>query len=262
MLYALIGLLVLFIPVRCTGCVLEDKIAVKSENSPYYFVYENNIHEMDKTTGKEIGIIPGGTILYEVKRDSQGKSCYIMKNGAPVLTYVIPGDSSGYPKPFKIGQKRRFFLFWKTTPITWKKYSDSNEDLVKYHPKADPWISWYQTGSNKAKADALALFEQEFKKIKILEHTRDDFDNNFFSNLKDHYILENSDGSLYGDKGKICYISFSDALKMKKLQRDMTQLYQKKFAEYCMPLSPKKSFISEYLEAPIQIKPVKGYKFD
>lgn len=257
---AFIGLLVLFTPIRCTTRYASVAIDNARGKNVYYYYYEGPVHEVDKETGKEIGVIPAETVLYGVKTEKYGLDCYIMKNGKPMRASIVAGKDSGdrgcivgWYSGVRLGYLRNFYRFWKFHHSDLTDYAFFNIVPGSIENSRKEWIAYYKSCSDKAKADALALFEKEFKNITVMEHKSDDFDNIFRDQNKGCYELKSDSYARFKDKSKIYYISKADYDKLLAIQKQMQTLYKTKFSEYCEPVSFKKTMYWEEHFLPFEV---------
>lgn len=243
-IFALIGLLVIFIPSRCVvGCTVNSltpdyfNTEFKKDEFAQYFYYDGTVHELDDS-GKDIGMIPEETIFCEFPRKN-GSLCYKLENGTAVKTHIVAGDSAGKKHSNLIGTSRNFFFFWKyshdgiytnssipskyrNNPRSWKSYQD--------------WNDYFENANDKACLDINLLFDQEFKNIIVEERIHDDFDGNFRKSHSGYYELSSEKYPNLKYKSKLYYISKAEYKKLEKIKEEMDKLFQTKYGEYCSPL--------------------------
>ena len=88
--FAIIGCFALFIPTRCVGRMIGFGTGTEFEHGEYagYFYYDGSVHEFESDGGKEVGLIPGGTIFCKVNAKKENVVCYKLQGKTPVRTYI------------------------------------------------------------------------------------------------------------------------------------------------------------------------------
>lgn len=235
--FAIIGFFALFIPTRCVGCTIGLGTGTEFEHGEYaeYFYYDGSVHEFESDGGKEVGLIPGGTIFCEVNAKKENVVCYKLQGKTPVRTYIKSGDSAGERHSGNIvAQTRKFFIFWQFKHVGvgdfgGKDFREKNSGILK-------WDDFFEVAQKKANADARAFFDKEFSTISISKHPSDDFDGDFRKSIKGSYELSGKDYPSLKDKSMLYFLTPQEYKKMKKIKKNADALFRKKYEEYCSPL--------------------------
>ncbi|MCR4741988.1 MAG: hypothetical protein K5866_03845 [Treponema sp.] len=245
--FALIGMLVCFIPVRCAvNCIP----GVWLKPGVTYCRYEGPVHRVDMS-GKDLGLIAGGTVFYinneedDFNNDSDIISVYRIVDGKPKFDKIMVGDSAGKRESFWVGEKRRFFVFWKF------KVDDHESEEINWSGLR-VWSAFYQECNKKASEDASSYVAPLLKTIKTQTRPKDDFQGKFKKEHKGYWEIDD------GDESVLTYVTPEEKKKIDKIYDEGRELYNKNFIKYLSPLHPsggvKYSSNIQWTNVPIVIK--------